>query len=149
MQLLLLAAVAGCGTKLAFTPLAVPPRPLQPRAESTVEMFLSSKPKRPYVAVGTIGSAHEGRFSTDTSEEVLLALRTKAAEVGCDAVVLTSETDREIAWATGNQVSSTTLKTFEALCVVYSESAPAEAAPATSAAAIEAPQPPASSEAPP
>jgi hypothetical protein len=128
------AVLAACGHQVAFTPLAVPPRPLQPRPESSVELFTASKPTRPYVVVGELGSRHDGAFSTSTDDEVLLALRTAAAEVGCDAVVLTSEADHTNLLVYGNKGSTKTTKTFGAVCAVYTDApAPAAAAPAAPA----------------
>lgn len=114
-------ATAACGIRTSFTPTNVAPRPLVPRPESTVEMFTATAPKRPYVEVGLVTSSHAGGYSLATDDEVILGLRKKAAEIGCDAVVITAETGNTVGTVTQGNVNTRTLKSFRAVCAMYTE----------------------------
>ena len=107
----LLAGLAlGCGHTVGFTQLEEPPRRLAARAPETVEIFVAEKPARRHVEIGLI---EIDKVSPDKSAnvEMVSLVRTRAAEIGCDGVVLT---DR-------------------ASCIVFTDP------PATTSAAIEAP----------
>lgn len=114
---LVLLGVAACGHYSSFTPTHKPPHALSPRAPDTVEFFTATQPERPYVDIGVLASGHESSFSTSSELEVMNALRKQAADVGCDAVVVTDEHSRM--FAMGNQAWST--KDFNAICAVYTD----------------------------
>lgn len=117
----------GCGYKTRFVPTNTPPRVMKPRSVDTVTLFMADKPKRPFVEVGMIASGHTGYFSSATDEDVLLGLREKAAEVGCDGVILQSETTTEMATAGTISASTTAIKRFRAVCILYSDASAATA----------------------
>jgi len=120
-----------CGIRTSFTPTNVPPHPLSPRPESSVEMFTSGTPKRPYVEVGLVSSEHAGYWSSATDSEVMLGLRKQGAEFGCDAVVVTAETGRVVGSYGGGNVNTYTLKNFRAVCAVYTDTDTAAPAPSS------------------
>lgn len=94
--LLVLASVllaAGCGHEIAYTSLNAPPRPLAPRDPSSVELFVSSAPDRPYVEVGLF-EIEQRTPNSDGTPEMFDKLRVRAAQIGCDALVVTASTDR-------------------------------------------------------
>lgn len=103
---------------------------MKPRSVDSVTLFMADKPKKPFVEVGMIASGHTGYFSSATDEDVLLGLREKAAEVGCDGVILQSETTTEMAMAGTMSASTTAIKRFRAVCILYSDTAPPAAASA-------------------
>ncbi len=79
----LLLALVSCAPEIAVTPLNPAPRPLAPRAAGEVEVFTTRLPPRPYAEVSLI-TARDGKAG-----DHLDALRAKAAELGCDALVMT------------------------------------------------------------
>jgi hypothetical protein len=93
LMLLALGGVAGCGHSLTYTALNAPPRPLAPRAPSSVELYMTAPPTRPNVDVGYFEIEQRSPASGGTPE-MISKLRARAAEVGCDALVLTAATDR-------------------------------------------------------
>ena len=117
----LLVTVTACGIRTSFTPTNLPPRPMQRRAPESVLMFTSTAPTRPFVEVGLISSAHAGAYSLANDDEVILGLRNKAAEVGCDAVYLQAETTSHFAQASGNTASTRALKSFRAACIMFTD----------------------------
>lgn len=112
--------LAGCGHTTGFTPTNLPPHEMKARPEASVELFTTQPPTKPFVEVGLLTSTHSSTWSSSTDEEVLLGLRTKAAEVGCDAVVVTSETNQLSGYvASSGDVSARNFKRFRAACVMW------------------------------
>lgn len=72
-------------TSFAYT--NPPPRPMRARSVESVEVHTSSAPSRPYTEVGMIRA--EGRGG-NAMQDAVFAMRSKAASVGCDGVVVTS-----------------------------------------------------------
>jgi len=94
----LVAWMAGCGPpEIQFAPGAQPPRALQPRDASTVEVS-TIPPGRPYVQIGTLSIMH---YTVGATDPVAL-LRQDAAKRGCDDIVVQETRD----W-------------FTAVCLVY------------------------------
>ena len=58
------------------------------RALDTVEVFASAKPTRPYREVLVIKAQQSSGWSTDSEMVTLDKLRERAAELGCDGVVI-------------------------------------------------------------
>jgi hypothetical protein len=83
-----------------FRPLNASPRKLIPRAERTVDLYVTLPPSRPFVEVGTWMYFGE---PADVSEKA----RPQAAVVGCDALIL------------GRYVVPE--RTTEVVCIVYSD----------------------------
>lgn len=78
------AILAACGPKVTVQTLNPAPYPMAPRPAAAVAVFTTGIPDRPYVEVALL-SAERGQ-----SDEHLPALRERAAEMGCDALVFTS-----------------------------------------------------------
>lgn len=132
---LVLAAVA-CGYTTRFMPTNASSRPMKPRDASTVTLFLTSAPNRAFEEVGILTSSHTGAYSLSSDDEVILGLREKAAEVGCDAVLLAHETENVAGYvASSGQISTSTLKSYRATCIMFTAEAPASP-PATGPAAV-------------
>ena len=124
--LALASTAVACGYSTSFTPTNVPPRPLEARPEASVELFTSTPPKRPYVEVGLLSSQHDGMYSLSSDDEVMLGLRKKAAQVGCDAVVVTAETGNLVGTVSSTTVNTRTLKSFRAVCAMYTDASSAQ-----------------------
>jgi len=76
-------ARVACAPRTAVTPPNPAPGPLVPRAAAEVEVFTTQLPPRPYAEVSLI-TARQGQAG-----DHLEALRAKAAEIGCDGLVMT------------------------------------------------------------
>ena len=78
----------GCASTVTTTPIHHPPRPLVPRAPSSVLVLAGEPPSEPHVNVALLQvDQYEAHDSRDMSE-LIQRLREKAAEIGCDAVYL-------------------------------------------------------------
>jgi hypothetical protein len=97
----------------------MPPRAMQPRAPETVQLFLSSAPAQQFVEVGILGSSHASAYSSASDDQVILALRDKAASVGCDGVVMESETNTYFGQASAGTVTVDAKKRFRAVCIMF------------------------------
>jgi hypothetical protein len=103
---------SGCArVSSSFTPTNMPPHAMHARPIDSVLLFTSSKPVQPFVEVGIIGS-ERNQYATD--EATILELRKKAAEVGCDGVLLASETTNYVVGASTQDV-----KRYRAACIVF------------------------------
>jgi hypothetical protein len=138
-RLLVLGTVAaGCGTYATAYPLNEPPRPLAAREPGSVEVYSSGPPARPHVDVALLEVKQYDRFDGGTPE-ILANLVMKAAEMGCDGVVIGGQRERDGAptgssWALIDPGD----RTMHATCIVYSGPAPAAVpAPAPTAAPAE------------
>jgi hypothetical protein len=85
-----LGLLAGCENTVMYTPIIHPDHALASRGVDTVEVFAITPPARPHKDIGIfqIAASH---FSEDPSTERLIAdARKQAAQLGCDAIVVTS-----------------------------------------------------------
>jgi hypothetical protein len=127
---LLVALLAGCAdTAAAYTPLNVPPRPVQARSPDEVELFSSAPPERPHVDVGLI-TVQEGD-GDETPAALLGLLRQVAAERGCDAVVVAPPASKTAEQFPFGETRS--YQVYSGTCLVYGIAAPRSAAPASPA----------------
>lgn len=101
---------AGCGASVAVAQLNPSPRHLTPQA--TVEVFSGSSPERPFVAVALV-SSRQASTAAD-SAEIIPALKTAAAEFGCDGLILGNRTSKAVGVG---DVSY--LRGYDATCIVY------------------------------
>jgi hypothetical protein len=84
--LLIAAATVACSPAIRYTPINASPA-MAPRSPETVDVFSSGPPARAHVDVALI-EVEEPPSRLDTSA-LLDALRARAAEAGCDGVVVT------------------------------------------------------------
>jgi hypothetical protein len=86
-------AVVGCGSvfqtgsTVQTTVINPAPRPLAPRPPETVEVFTTGVPEQPHVDVALLEVEQASGYSGDETPEMIAALRTRGAELGCDAIV--------------------------------------------------------------
>lgn len=76
--------VAGCAARVQVQALNLSPRPLTPRAVDGVEVISTGRPTRPMLELAQLTS---GR-AMERGDRHLARLRAKAAELGCDALLL-------------------------------------------------------------
>jgi hypothetical protein len=113
-------SLSGCAHHAVhYTPLFAPPHPLAPRPVEKVELYLATPPARPHVDVGML-QVEMYAFPNDKTapaivQQMFALLKQKAAQVGCDAVLVTS-IDRH--------ASRHHSPSVQASCVVYNDAAP-------------------------
>ena len=84
------AVLSGCANVTYYTQTADPPRALAPRTVESVEVFTLSPPTRAHTIVGIIQS-QPVPFPKDASVHgLLVSARTRAAQLGCDAILISS-----------------------------------------------------------
>jgi hypothetical protein len=93
LRLALLALLGACGTMIEQTPINPPPIPMAPRAASAVELFTSGAPARAHVDVALLLARPASAFSDGTEADVIAELRQRAADLGCDGLVVTAIQD--------------------------------------------------------
>jgi hypothetical protein len=98
---------------------------MQRRLPSTVEMFTTRVPDRPYVEVAMI-ETRQGHMSGETQEDVFGMLRGQAAEMGCDGVVLLGANDAVVSNSTTSggtypvtTVRVRTLHGYRGTCIMW------------------------------
>ncbi|GAB4558423.1 MAG: hypothetical protein Tsb0020_03390 [Haliangiales bacterium] len=79
---------AACGTSVHATRLNHAPRPMQPRPVESVEVYASGPPPRATIDIAFLEAEQASSWSMDKTPELISELRHKAAELGCDAVVI-------------------------------------------------------------
>jgi hypothetical protein len=125
---------SGCADNIAYTRLNAPPRPLARRPVAAVEVFALRPPQRRYTDVGLIQviganpppSKHldigltEAEPVTGELEAygMIGVLRERAAEIGCDAIVVTS-IDRKLDYQYWLVQNPSNVPSVQASCVVY------------------------------
>ncbi len=120
----LLALVAtSCAVKTSYTPTNTPPRPLQAKNPSEVQVFTSALPSRPFTDIGLI-KAQERAFSSEG--QLIPSMRSQAARVGCDGLVIQGSNNKVV----GGQNGVSTREGLWGSCIVWT----APATPSTVAA---------------
>jgi hypothetical protein len=122
-------------SSLETTPLNAPPRALAARPPSSVEVFSSTPPTRAHVDVALI-TATESNLEGNTSRTVQRLLE-RAAQLGCDALYISSATSR----AGNSDVFDPGSHGLLGTCVAYTGRAPAPASVAN-AVLLTQPAPP-------
>ncbi len=111
--LILLIVVAGCAPTVEYVPTNAPPRTLVRRAPGSVVVFSTTQPPQPYTEVGLVEV--QQRSSMTGAQDLLALMREKAAEVGCDGLIILGSNDK--VWSTS--YGGGTLKGYRASCFVY------------------------------
>jgi hypothetical protein len=96
---------------------------MTPRSPEDVEVFLATKPDRPFVEVGALEARRKSIYSADDMPELIDAMRVEAARRGCDGVIIVGKDDEVFGMLTqvagyGSGVVGT-LKGFEGSCIVF------------------------------
>lgn len=122
--------LAACGTTTQWVPTNPSPRPMASRPVSTVEVWTTGVPNRPYTEVGLISARQSSDLSTHEMPEIIMELRKEAARIGCDAVMLQGKDDKVVGGGssfrgTGSS-STTTLEGYWGACLMYLDAQPAD-----------------------
>lgn len=115
--------LAACGTTTQWVPTNPSPRPMTPRSASSVEVWTTGVPNKPYTEVGLITARQSSGYSTHGMPDIINALRVEAGRIGCDAVMLKGKDDTVVGGGssfrgTGSS-STTTLEGFWGACLMY------------------------------
>jgi hypothetical protein len=85
--------LAGCADTVFYTPLNEAPRTLAPHSPESVEIISVTPPSWPHRNLGILQVVRGNPFHT--LDELLAALRARAAARGCDAILIISIDRRE------------------------------------------------------
>lgn len=88
--------LAGCGSKVQWSPTQPSPRPMLKRHLTTVEVFQDKAPERPHQEVGIITAQKARSTKTDVRAKLTDDIRKKAATLGCDAILVRDVSQAEI-----------------------------------------------------
>jgi hypothetical protein len=128
---------AGCAAEnVGYTPLNPPPRRMSARPAAAVEVFTITPPRRAHTDIGLLRvvgvkpppSTHtdigfdvpEPVSPRDEGQEMIAALRERAARIGCDAILVT-HIDRPLVWEPWVEYAGARLPSAQASCVVYND----------------------------
>jgi len=81
--------LAGCENSVSYTPIIHPSHPLSPRSVNSVEVFAVTPPSRPHRDIGIFQVAG-GIGDEGTPSGMVADARATAAQLGCDAILVTS-----------------------------------------------------------
>jgi hypothetical protein len=112
-------ALAGCGTRVDYTPTNTPPSATAARHAQDVDVYASGGPSVPYVEIGFLDAQQESSVSVDDRSDVFEELRERAGELGCDAIVILGAQDTTAYVSTEHYERPYTLNSYRASCVVY------------------------------
>jgi hypothetical protein len=128
--------LAGCGASVDTTALNAPPHPLSQRPAEEVEVYSGSPPVKAHVDLALIQADQTNGRGVLT--ELVAAIRERAGEMGCDAIVITGASER----ASGNtSLLNPGSHQMLATCIVYVSpgsvpTAPVVTAPAPAPSAV-------------
>lgn len=109
----LIGVVAGCAN-VQVTPLNPPPYAMNARQPDEVQVFVTRAPEAPYQEIYLI------RSDADNSENAMRAMRERAAELGCDGIVITGNADRVVSTPDARGNASVAMREgFLASCIVF------------------------------
>jgi hypothetical protein len=74
-----------CGVDISYTQTNAPPHPMVARAPEAVDVYRLAPNDKPYVETGILDETGYWGGGTDNADRLL---RRKAAEIGCDALVV-------------------------------------------------------------
>lgn len=122
---ILLLPLACCGTYVTFTRINPAPRTMVPRSPESVDLFASGPPTRPHVDVAILEVEQTRSLNEQGTNLMVDALRAKAGQMGCDAIVLGSMADHQGAppgsgWSLLDPGSSIR----QASCLMYTDLTP-------------------------
>jgi hypothetical protein len=114
--------LAACGTAVRSATINPPPRAMTPRPPETVQVFSSVLPPRPFVEVAYITAEKASSYSQDSAPEFINRMRERAAEMGCDGLVIRGATELPD-WLAGVHEALT------GTCIVYQRAAATAGSP--------------------
>ncbi|HWA78475.1 MAG TPA: hypothetical protein VG937_39335 [Polyangiaceae bacterium] len=96
-----------------------PPRALPPRPADSIEIFTSGPPDRPHIDLALIEAEQQSSGTEGGTAALVAALRAKAGELGCDALVIGSALSRTDTLANALTGYEHDREALFGTCVVY------------------------------
>ncbi len=115
--------LTACGTTITYSQLNPAPHAMKKRPPHQVVLFVGKRPKRAYVEVGLLEAQQDSVYSADDREAILRKMREDAGERGCEGLIVTGKEDSTTGSVSDGQGYVTTLKGYQATCIVWDESA--------------------------
>jgi len=127
--------LAACGTTTEFARTNPSFGGARPRQPAAVDLYTASPPARPFVEIGIIEARQASELSLDGMDGIIAELRNRAAQEGCDGVILTGDANAVVGGSfvsgsvsNGNGFFSgggnvKTLKGYRGTCIVYADAA--------------------------
>lgn len=84
-----LVLLASCANAVSYAPIVHPSHPLSSRSVDSVEVFAVTPPSRPHKDIG-IFQIVRGMGDDGTTAGMIATARANAAQIGCDAILVTS-----------------------------------------------------------
>lgn len=117
---LALVIATACGTTTRFSPTNPSPRPMQPRDPGSVHVYTTGHPDVPFTEVGVIQSRQSSRLSLHEMPEIIREMRKKAANIGCDGVIINGANNTVVGHENTDGSGSTgTLEGYWGACIMY------------------------------
>ncbi|HET6613297.1 MAG TPA: hypothetical protein VFG83_14970 [Kofleriaceae bacterium] len=113
-------ALCACGgTTTHFTQTNLSPVPMHARDPASVQVFMASRPQRPFVEVGIVEAQQSSRYSRDDMRRVVWALREEAARRGCDGLIIVGNNNAVVGGTYKGYGGTSTLKGYRGACIMY------------------------------
>ncbi len=119
--------IAACGSSITRTDINPAPKPMPPRPAASVEVFSSGAPARPHVDVAILEVEESSSFSVSDTGEMVSHLRSRAAAMGCDGVVIGGASSRDPGLTDKESLfvdNPRGRKGFFATCIAYTDAPP-------------------------
>jgi hypothetical protein len=105
---------------------------MTPRPPASVELYTSGPPQRAHVDVALLEVEESSSLSLADTNAMMNELRSRAAQIGCDAIVLGGASSRDPGLGDAERwlnKDARGRKGFTATCIAYVPEAPVAAAP--------------------
>ena len=133
-------ALCACGTSVSENYINDPPATMAPRPHRSVRIYASGPPARPHMDVAILQVVQAHGLNEQGLDIMLDHLRARAAQMGCDGVVVGGMRERDgFSPGTAFYLLDPGATTLHGTCVVFTDK-PSRPAPAPARPAV-APQP--------
>lgn len=109
----------GCGTTVQYAATNAPIRAMRARPPETVRVFSSGVPNVPYTEVGILQARQSSTWSVDQMPEIIEEMRARAAEIGCDGILITSRADKTTLYADPHHIHMGTREGYQGACIQF------------------------------
>jgi hypothetical protein len=121
--------ISACGTSVSETYLDGPQGTPIPRARRSVHIYASGPPARPHRDVAILEVQQTHGFNDQGTDLMIDRLRGRAAELGCDGVVIGGIRERDgFPPSSGFYLLDPGATTLHGTCIVFTDQAPAATA---------------------
>ena len=117
--------VSSCGTFVTETYLNGTPATVIPRSPDSVQIYTSGSPSRPHADMALLEVEQTHGLNEQGRALMLSRLRARAAQLGCDAVVVGGIRERDGAQpGSGFDLLDSGSTTLHATCIMFTDKAP-------------------------